>query len=401
MANAGSKNPSARRPSKGRVLQQFRQVVWLDTGRDPAHIGEILTGVQDYHAGRSPWSILHKWEIPDENLSTWKGDGILVCGDLPAELQPVESVKIPIVVVGPNQCLPSVPWVDVDQAAVGRLAAEHLLERGLQHFGFFSLHGAYFSNARCDAAVRRLQQAGFSCAVYDQPESKPSTQITALTSWLRTLPHPIGIISVSSYHSQELLAAVRCLGLTVPEDVAIVTMKINGEAPDPSENPSLSYVRLNLRRVGTEAAALLDHLMSGQSDPPGARHLVAPMGVEARLSTDMFAIPDPHVATALRFIWQNACKGIHVKDVLRVVQQSRRRFDERFLKLVGRSPHDEILRVQMRQIKILLVETNLSLEKIAESTGFSYTPYLVRSFSRMMGMTPGKYRSLHGTTDKR
>ena len=64
-----------------------------------------------------------------------------------------------------------------------------------------------------------------------------------------------------------------------------------------------------------------------------------------------------------------ACDGICVKDVLRAVPQSRRVLETRFQKLLGRTPHDEIIRVQLHKVKTLLTESDLSLEQIAGRAG--------------------------------
>ena len=42
----------------------------------------------------------------------------------------------------------------------------------------------------------------------------------------------------------------------------------------------------------------------------------------------------------------HACDGIKVKDVLRAVPQSRTLLESRFKRILGRTPHEEILRVR-------------------------------------------------------
>ena len=45
---------------------------------------------------------------------------------------------------------------------------------------------------------------------------------------------------------------------------------------------------------------------------------------------------------------------------------SRRLFESRFKKLLGHTPHEEIIRVRMNRVKEMLTETDLSLADIAE-----------------------------------
>jgi len=98
-------------------------------------------------------------------------------------------------------------------------------------------------------------------------------------------------------------------------------------------------------------------------------------------------------ARAVHFIRQHACDGIQVKDVLRVVPQSRTLLESRFKRLIGRTPHEEILRVRLNRVKELLVETDLSLDQIAEKTAFNHVEYLSVAFRREIGVPPSQFRA--------
>jgi len=189
----------------------------------------------------------------------------------------------------------------------------------------------------------------------------------------------------------QVLDACRRLGVPVPDEVAVVAVD-NDELLCELAHPPLSSVIPNTRRTGYEAAALLDRLMNG-GRARGETHLIPPLGVATRQSTDVLAIEDPHVSRAVRYIREHACDGINVRDVLRAVPQSRRLLEARFKKLLGRTPHEEILRVQLRRVKQLLTETDLPLETIAERTGFAHPEYLSVVFRREVGQPPSRYRA--------
>jgi LacI family transcriptional regulator len=107
----------------------------------------------------------------------------------------------------------------------------------------------------------------------------------------------------------------------------------------------------------------------------------------------VLVIEDRNVARAVHYIRQNACAGIQVKDVLRVVPQSRTLLESRFKRLIGRTPHEEILRVRLNRVKELLVETDLSLDEIAERTAFNHVEYLSVAFRREIGIPPSQFRA--------
>ncbi len=79
--------------------------------------------------------------------------------------------------------------------------------------------------------------------------------------------------------------------------------------------------------------------------------------------------------------------------MLRAVPQSRRILEGRFKKLVGRTPHEEILRVQIDRAKVLLAETELPMAQIAERAGFAHVEYFSAVFKREAGSPPSRYRA--------
>ena len=118
-----------------------------------------------------------------------------------------------------------------------------------------------------------------------------------------------------------------------------------------------------------------------------------PLGIVTRQSTDVLAIEDPLVASAVKYIRQHACDGISVVDVLQHVPVSRSILERRFRKFIGRSPQSEIRNVQLKRVKQLLRETDLPLERIAGLSGYDHPEYMSVVFKRELGQTPGQYRT--------
>ena len=153
----------------------------------------------------------------------------------------------------------------------------------------------------------------------------------------------------------------------------------------------LSSIAPNAYRAGNEAASLLHRMMAGETVLPEA-HLIDPLGVETRQSTDVSAIRDPEIADAVRFIREHACDGINVNDVVKQTPLSRRVFESRFRKAVGRTAHEEIVRIRINRVKQLLGETDLTLAAIGKRTGFRHVEYLTVAFKRATGVTPTQFR---------
>jgi len=202
---------------------------------------------------------------------------------------------------------------------------------------------------------------------------------------------PVGVLACYDIKAQQLLDACRDASIAVPEDVAVLGVD-NDPVLCSLTTPPLSSVIPNAQRSGFEAAALLDRMMAGKKEPP-TPHLIEPLGIETRQSTDVLAIPDRDVAAALRFIREHACDGIGVAEVLKAVPLSRRVLEQRFQKLLGRTPHDEITRVQIENVKRLLEDSDLPLEAIAGRCGYKHVEYMTVAFKREVGVPPSVWRT--------
>jgi len=85
--------------------------------------------------------------------------------------------------------------------------------------------------------------------------------------------------------------------------------------------------------------------------------------------------------------------GINVDDVVRATSLSRRVLEARFANLLGRTPHDEFLRVRLERTKQLLAETDVPLAAIARRVGYEHPEYLSVVFKSQTGTTPSEYRA--------
>ena len=98
----------------------------------------------------------------------------------------------------------------------------------------------------------------------------------------------------------------------------------------------------------------------------------------------------------MRFIRQNSKEPIQVSDVVNAVPLSRRSLYQRFRRVLGRSPNEEIRRARVEQIARMLVETDLSISQIASAFGFSGVAHIARYFRREKSMSPLEYRKQLG-----
>ncbi|MEZ6122382.1 MAG: XylR family transcriptional regulator [Planctomycetaceae bacterium] len=384
--------------AEGSIPSKRRSVALLIETSN-AYSRGVLDGVISCVRQLGTWSVY----LPEQErgasapdwLTSWKGDGIIARIENAQIAKAVRKTGLPTVDISAGRFLPDVPWVETDDKAIATLAAQHLLERGFHHMAFCGDPGFNWSVWRESRFAELTTEAG---CTYHVHQSLPRTDEqyswtkdrTQLARWLRQLPRPVGIMACYDIKAQQLLSICRDENISVPEEVAVIGVDNDRRLCELCD-PPLSSVVPNSWKTGYQAATLLNDMMNGETVSPTA-HLIVPLGVETRQSTDILAIDDEHVVAALRFIRNEACSGIDVSDVLKQVPLSRRALESRFVKLTGRTPHSEITRIRIERVKSLLLETDLTLTAIAERAGFRHVEYLSVAFRKATGQTPREFR---------
>src|SRR5439155_12997528 len=202
-----------------------------------------------------------------------------------------------------------------NQKAVVDLAFAHFRDRGFVRFAYCGSYAERVWPPLGELYRGLIESSGYSCDLY-QEAFDPGLQtlrLANLAEWLKSLRTPVGLLASSDARAREVLDACRHASIHVPEEIAVLGVN-DDEMICEMANPPLSSVVHNARRIGYEAAAMLDRLMAGKKVM--ADIIVDPLGVRCRQSTDLLAIEDPEVAKAVRFIREHACEGIRVDDVL-------------------------------------------------------------------------------------
>lgn len=373
---------------------------------------EIAKGVAQYAREVGDWRLYVEEEqdrrLPD--FDTWPGQGIIASFDTKRVAQRVMAARLPVVAVGGGggafDAASGIPYVDTDNERIAILAAEHLLERAIPHFGFYGLAPSrvtVWSDARCEAFTHRLHAAGRSVGTLlaRHDSTRWSLLQDELKAWLAAIPKPVGIMACDDVRARHVLEACRSLGLRVPHDVAVIGVD-DDEFVCELSDPPLSSVAQAARRVGHEAAQLLDRLMrparfatrKAFAGPVPPRTVVPPVGVVARRSTDTLAVDDPVIAAAIRSIRERAVKGLEIAELVTASKLSRWQLEDRFRRVVGRSIHDDMLHVRLNEARRLITTTDLPLKQIAPRSGFRSVAYMTTLFRRHFHTTPAALRTL-------
>ena len=368
---------------------------------------DLLAGINQYSNLHGPWSFYVEPASLDAlppSLDGWGASGIIARIHTPQQARRIASMNLPTVNLDEAGADRFPRGVANDDRAIGTLAAQHLLDCGFEHYGFCGWAPAVASaqnweQPRREAFEQTVRAAGHDATAYTWPEDENerawAREQAHLIRWLEEAPKPLGVMASDDQRGRHVLVAAAAAGLRVPHDVAVIGVD-NDQLLCDMSTPSLSSVALRVERVGFEAARLLDLLMKGQP-PPEKTLVIEPDGIVARQSTDVLAMKNQQLVAAIRYMRDNAHRGIRVQDVLKVVPMSRKTLENGCRRALGRTPHAEIQRVRLDRVKQLLVHTDWPLKKIADASGFAYAEHMHSIFRRETGVTPKQYRTArHG-----
>jgi LacI family transcriptional regulator len=315
------------------------------------------------------------------------------------------QARIPIVNVWTGSPTRNLPSVLPDFAACGRIAAEHLYQRGYRRFALHGLqrHAGTRQALEGFSAVARAAGCPVSTWLFSiQCDNSARHWIRhrlQMDQWLKAREGSIGVFVTQDIFARYLANACARLGLAIPQDIALI-----GYGNEPliclHPEPSLSSVDTGFDRVGYQAAELLDRLMSGKR-PPQAPLLIQPTGLVVRKSTDQYLVDDPMVCSALQYIAQCAGSPVRAKSIAAHVHTTVRTLERHFREAIGRTMEEEIMRLRLEGARRLLIERDSSIKQVAQECGFLRAKYFHHVFRRAEGVTPLQYRRMHSLPNRK
>ncbi len=367
--------------------------ILLLTGTNNAYSRGITAGVGAFAARHGRWNVTPML-LPVDPPDFTQYDGIICITDRWMSLI-IES-GVPAVMTSSVRIQSHLPMIVSDNAAIGRLAAEHLLQRRLPYYVGVGPGHIDMSVERLNGFEATIRAAGYPCIRQTEAlgaHHSRTWQVDFKRSghWLAKLPKPAGLFAITDELAHGLLRACRHLGIRVPDDVAVVGVN-NDEILAALTQPPLTSVILNAPGIGELAAATLDRLMTGQAIAPSIIRL-PPLGIEVRQSTDILAVDDPAAAAAFRYIYANAHRPLDVAEVCDAVAVSRRSLERRFKAEFGRTLLTEIRTAHVKRAQQLLLTTDQPMESISRLCGFRHPENFFAAFRRVTGTTPAAYRA--------
>lgn len=355
----------------------------------------ILTGITRFTGAHRLWTLhVNLRATPESVIGIPAADGAILATHSRSLHQQLRELTRNIIACNLSP-LSAPPHLSIDAAAIARLAADHFADCHIAHLAYYGRPANPCSTRRLEAFRAYPAQISVEESPVFAPmahEVPTQTHWPRLTQWLLALPKPVGILATDDAAAHDLAAACHHACIPVPDHVAILGINNDPLLCETAATP-LSSIEIDYERLGYLAAEMLDIRLksaNAASDEPSL--MLAPVGIIRRASTDFLAIGDPHIAQVVRFIRDRACDPCTVADVLQHVPVGRRWLERQFTQKLGRTPHDEIIRVRMDFAKRLLVNSGESLLTIANRCGFTTVQSFARSFRRLVKTTPAAFR---------
>jgi LacI family transcriptional regulator len=370
------------------------------------HRERMFRGIVDFAKSHANWRFFFDPELHSISLASLEHcriDAAFVFWSTPKDTEVARRIRVPVVNLSSEVEKTGLPTVLADSRMMGRLAAEHLLDRGFKHLAYFGRRGAWYSKLRAQGFQEAVTAAGRTCNLFeDAPLSRHRTDdlrkwMDAVEARLRKLPLPLGLFVVHDHRARIVIELCHLAGLRVPDDVAIVGANDDTIVCELCR-PSLSSVPNNGWEVGYRAAQEMHRLLRG-GRPLRKTIFVQPGAVVCRDSTNTIVIDDPEVRAAAQFIRRRIedkpTVPLSIEDVVATVAVSRRWLEQRFPKFLGCSIKQYMDEARVRLAKQLLSQTGtpkLRLYEIAQRCGFENYQRFKAVFGRLVGTSPAQYR---------
>ncbi|MDX1447420.1 MAG: LacI family DNA-binding transcriptional regulator [Acidimicrobiia bacterium] len=242
---------------------------------DP-YFGRLIYGISTatYQLGKTLSLFIFKEESEEDAIySRVVGpglvDGVIVTATRMGDslIQNLTDAEMPFVVVGrPDAGRPAFS-VDADNRGGARTAAEHLASLGYREVGMIT------APSNTTAGIDR--RAGFLDGASDVGLSIDNRIVEGdwsersgreAMAQLLSSSRPEAVFVASDRMATGALRAIREAGLVCPDDIALVSF--DGLVPPDHTVPSLTSVAQPVAEVGTEAANMLDAVITGELDTP-------------------------------------------------------------------------------------------------------------------------------------
>ena len=277
--------------------------------------------------------------------------------------------------------------VRTDDGDIGFKAADYLMSIGrFRSFGYVpASSNKEWSLKRGRAFAYRLELKNLDCRVFDSNDN--------LGTWLKALPKPAAVFCAWDVVAADTAYAAKNVKIRIPTQTVLLGVD-NDETYCMSASPQISSIEFDSENEGYMAADLMLKMMSSRKG--GTSRTICCGAVKRIVERESTRPPAPAavlIERALKFISENATKGIGPQDVADGLGISRTLLDLRFRETGNTTVGAHILEKRLSALAAMLRKSKSPMSRMIKECGFGSINHAKAVFKKHFGMTMRDYRA--------
>ena len=361
----------------------------------------LLRGIVRYSNEHGPWVFYRMPQYYRELYGDdgvvrwakyWKTDAIIAQLEN-IDLDRLNELGIPIIIQNYKERTNKICNITGDYFGTGQMAAGFFLSRGFSNFAYYGYKDMVWSRERAVGFRSKLKDYGYTVSMLNNDSRKTeqwSFDLDVVSKWLKSLPKPVALFACDDYFASQITETCKIYNIHVPNDISVLGVD-NDDLLCHISNPPLSSIVLDVETGGYQAAKVLHQLMNKEIEK-AFDIVIPPIRIEARQSTEKYAINDKNILKAIEYIRENYTRNISIDDIIRHLPLSRRIVEKKFKEKIGVSVYQYLLQYRIELFADLLIKTEKPLADLALLCGFDDYKNVARIFRKYKKMTPMQYR---------
>lgn len=368
--------------------------LWDKAQRDTfMGILEALSGYVEWHlTAIRPGRFFTPKELVNEYGEPYDGFIIPLTGSQEVKQRLIEMQR-PMVLLNITDpefcrnCRGNISTIWTDNEDIGRRAADFLLDRGNYAAAGYvhELTDEFYSEERYMAFRKRMAQEGITAYGF-WPHEHGEGYLDPLRQWLRKLPKPAAIMTVSDMRAVDVIRCCKDTGICVPHEIAVIGVD-NDFSQHKKCGMSISSVQPNFRGMGFRAVEELEFLLKHPNPRRRLREFLIPVyDIYAGQSTGVTARSSALVSKILDYIRQYHERALKPDQVAERFGYSRK-----LLELRMRENGRATLRVEIENVRLEaaqgLLDKGQSVASVVKRLNFTSANQFYRIYRRHFGHT--------------
>jgi len=281
--------------------------------------------------------------------------------------------------------------IRTDDGEIGFKAADYFMSIGrFRSFGFVPAYAnKEWSVKRGRAFALRLGRKGHECQAF----SHGRDDTKEIGAWLKELPKPAAVFCAWDAVAAEVASAARSAKVKIPSQIVLLGVD-NDEVYCSSSSPQISSIEFDAENEGRMGIKLLLKMMKSRKG--GVSRTICCGSARRIVERESTRPPTPAaymIERAIKFIAENATKGIGPQDVAEHLGISRTLLDLRFREMGDATVGEHILERRLAALSTMLRKSKSPIYRAVKDCGFGSVNHAKAVFKKRFGMTMREWRS--------